>query len=87
MTHEGSRMTLYIRDERARTLASELAERQGGTVTEVVRAVLREAKRRLDDERMAKDAAARAVIAELRAMRRRPVAEEVLYDEKGLPVL
>lgn len=80
-------MALYIRDDRVRRLASELAERQGKSITEAVRAALLEAKHRLEQDRAQRDAEARAVIRELRAMRRRPVREDVLYDEQGQPRL
>jgi hypothetical protein len=80
-------MALYIRDDGVRQLASELAERQGKSVTETVRAALLDAKQRLERDRAQRDANARAVIEELRAMRRRPVREDVLYDEQGQPRL
>jgi len=80
-------MALYIRDDAVRQLASELAKRQGRSVTETVRAALMQAKDRLEQDRAARDARARAVIEELRAMRRGPVREDVLYDEQGQPRL
>jgi hypothetical protein len=80
-------MALYIRDDRVRRLARDLAERQGRSVTETVRAALLEAKQRLEQGRGQRDAEARAVIEELRAMRRGPVREDVLYDEQGQPRL
>ena len=80
-------MALYIRDDAVRQLASELAKRQGQSVTETVRAALLEARARLEDDRTTRDARARAAIEELRAMRRRPVREDVLYDEQGQPRL
>jgi hypothetical protein len=80
-------MALYIRDDGVRQLASELAKRQGQSVTETVRAALLEAKHRLERDRAERDARARAVIEELRAMRRGPVREDVLYDEQGQPRL
>ena len=80
-------MALYIRDDAVRQLASELAKRQGQSVTETVRAALLQAKARLEDDRATRDAQARAVIEELRALRRRPVREDVLYDEQGQPRL
>jgi hypothetical protein len=80
-------MALYIRDDSVRRLASELAERQGQSVTETVRSALLEAKQRLEQERVQRDAKARAVIEELRAMRRGPLREDVLYDEQGQPRL
>ena len=80
-------MALYIRDDGVRQLASELAARHGRSVTETVRAALLEAKERLEQNRARRDATARAVIAELRAMRHGPVCEDVLYDEQGQPRL
>jgi len=80
-------MALYIRDDGVRQLASELARRQGRTVTETVRAALLEAKHRLEHDQAERDARARAVIEELRAMRRGPVREDMLYDEQGQPRL
>jgi len=80
-------MALYIRDDAVRQLASELAKRQGQSVTEAVRSALLQAKEKLEQDRAARDAQARAVIEELRAMRRRPVREDVLYDEQGQPRL
>jgi hypothetical protein len=80
-------MALYIRDDAVRQLASELAKRQGQSVTETVRAALLQAKKKLEQDRAARDAKARAVIEELRAMRRGPVREDVLYDEQGQPRL
>jgi hypothetical protein len=80
-------MALYIRDDAVRQLASELPKRQGQSVTETVRAALLQAKEKLEDDRTARDAQARAVIEELGAMRRNPVREEALYDEQGQPRL
>jgi hypothetical protein len=80
-------MALYIRDDSVRRLASELAERQGQSVTETVRSALLEAKQRLEQDRAQRDAKARAVIEELRTMRRGPVREDALYDEQGQPRL
>jgi hypothetical protein len=60
---------------------------QGQSVTETARAALLQAKERLELDRTARDARARAVIEELRAMRRGPVREDVLYDEQGQPRL
>jgi hypothetical protein len=80
-------MALYIRDDGVRRLASELAKRQGLSVTETVRTALLEAKRKLERNRAQRDAHTRAVIAELRAMRRSPVREDALYDEQGQPRL
>jgi hypothetical protein len=80
-------MALYIRDDGVRQLASELAARQGRTVTETVRTALLEAKEKLEQRRAQRDAQARVVLKELRAMRRGPVREDVLYDEQGQPRL
>jgi hypothetical protein len=80
-------MALYIRDDAVRQLASELAKRQGQSVTETVRAALLQAKAKLEQDRAARDAKARAVVAELRAMRRGPVREDAIYDEQGQPRL
>jgi hypothetical protein len=80
-------MALYIRDDKVRELAAQIAERQGVTVTEAVRAALLEAERRLDQNRAERDAEARKVILKLRAMREKPLREEVLYDEFGQPIL
>jgi hypothetical protein len=80
-------MALYIRDDRVRQLASELAARQGKSVTETVRAALLEVKQKLERDRAQRDREARALIEELQAMRRRPVREDVLYDEQGQPRL
>jgi hypothetical protein len=80
-------MALYIRDDGVRQLASELAARQGRTVTETVRMALLEAKEKLEQRRAQRDAQARVVLKELRAMRRGPVREDVLYDEQGQPRL
>ena len=79
-------MALYIRDDSVRELAAALARRQGRTVTETVRAALLDAQGRLDEKLATRDAEARDAIAKLRAMRRRPVREEALYDEQGQPV-
>ena len=67
--------------------SSELAARQGKSVTETVRAALIEAKEKLEQGRAQRDAQARAVLKKLRAMRGRPVREDVLYDEQGQPRL
>ena len=68
-------------------MAAKLEEQQGLTVTEAVRAALLEAQRRLEQDRVARDAEAREVICKLRAMRHGPVREEVVYDEFGQPTL
>ena len=80
-------MALYIRDDAVRQLASELAKRQGQSVTETVRAALLQAKAKLEADRAARDAKARAVIEDLRAMRRGPVREDAIYDDQGQPRL
>ena len=80
-------MALYIRDDAIGQLAREIARRQGRSVTETVRAALLELEEKLGRDRAKRDAEARAVIDELRAMRRRPVREDVLYDEQGQPRL
>jgi hypothetical protein len=80
-------MALYIRDDGVRQLASELAARQGKSVTETVRTALLEAKEKLEQGRAQRDAQARAVLKKLRAMRGGPVREDVLYDEQGQPRL
>jgi hypothetical protein len=80
-------MALYIRDDAIGQLAREIARRQGRSVTETVRAALLELEEKLERDRAKRDAEARAVIDELRAMRRRPVREDVLYDEQGQPRL
>jgi hypothetical protein len=80
-------MALYIRDDAVRQLASELAKRQRQSVTETVRAALLQAKAKLEADRAARDAEARAVIEELRAMRRGPVREDAIYDDQGQPRL
>jgi hypothetical protein len=80
-------MALYIRDDAVRQLASELAKRQGQSVTETVRAALLQAKEKLEADRAARDAKARAVIEDLRAMRRGPVREDAIYDDQGQPRL
>lgn len=80
-------MPLYIRDNRVRELAQELAARQGKSVTDAVRTALLEAKQKLERERAERDAEARAVLEELRRLRRAPVREDELYDEQGQPRL
>jgi hypothetical protein len=80
-------MALYIRDDAVRQLASELAKRQGQSVTETVRAALLQAKAKLEQDRAARDAKARAVVEELRAMRRGSVREDAIYDDQGQPRL
>ncbi len=80
-------MALYIRDDAVRQLASELARRQGQSVTETVRSALLQAKERLEDDRATRDVRARVVIEELRALRRSPVREDTIYDEQGQPRL
>ena len=56
-------------------------------MTKTGRSALPQAKEKLEDERAARDAKARAVIKELQAMRHGPVREDVLYDEQGQPRL
>jgi hypothetical protein len=80
-------MALYIRDDKVRELAAQIAERQGVTVTEAVRAALLQVQRRLERDRAQHDAEARKAILKLRAMREEPLREEVLYDEFGQPML
>lgn len=83
-------MPLYIRDERIKTLAEEVARLGGTTMTEAVRMALVEAKKKIEDDRQARRAEADAALAELRALvaeRGRPIDENILYDERGDPVL
>jgi hypothetical protein len=80
-------MALYIRDDKVRELAAQIAERQGVTVTEAVRAALLKVQHRLERDRARRDAEARKVLLKLRAMREKPLREEVLYDEFGQPML
>lgn len=81
-------MPLYVRDEMVRALAARLAERRNCSVTEAVRAALREALAHDAAERNARREAARAILAEFDAApgRRLDFDDRDLYDENGLPV-
>lgn len=83
-------MPLYIRDERIKALAEEVARLQGTTMTEAVRASLAETKRRIvadRDERRARADAALAEFHRMLAKRGKPLDENILYDEQGNPIL
>ena len=82
-------MGLYIRDEQVRTLAKQLADKRGQTVTEVVRRAL---QREADDE----DQRVREKLAALKEIQARVAAlpelrpgftDDDLYDEDGNPIL
>jgi antitoxin VapB len=82
-------MGLYIRDEQVRTLAKQLADKRGQTVTEVVRRAL---QRETDDE----DQRVREKLAALKEIQARVAAlpelrpgftDDDLYDEDGNPIL
>ena len=64
-----------------RQLASELAQRQGQSVAEAVRSALLQAKEKLEHDRAARDAQARAVIDELRARRNRSGGYWIAKDD------
>jgi len=81
--------TLNIKDEKVRELAKDLADRRGTSMTGAIRSALEEA---LAAEIGRRDADADAVVARLEAISRRSaarpepfLADEDLYDARGLP--
>lgn len=81
-------MPLYIRDDDVKTEAERLAARRHCTMTEAVRAALREANLRLDAERAERERRLDEALARLDALPRRQVASDHdLYDDEGTPVL
>jgi len=83
-------MPLYIRDDRIKALAEEVAKLQGTTMTEAVRAALAETKQRIEADRKSRRERADAALAKMRALiaeRGQPLDENMLYDENGNPVL
>ncbi|MDX1540954.1 MAG: type II toxin-antitoxin system VapB family antitoxin [Geminicoccaceae bacterium] len=83
-------MPLYIRDERIKALAEEVARLQGTTMTEAVRASLAEARRRIEADRDERRARADAALTKLQQMVKKsgkPLDENTLYDDQGNPIL
>ncbi len=81
-------MPRYICDD-VHALASRLARRRGGTLTDAVRAALQEALERPERERAEKLRRVDAILAELDTMpdRRPGFSHDDLYDDEGNPVL
>jgi hypothetical protein len=67
----------------------EVTERPGKTMVKgkKVRPPARPESQRRERERAERDRVARTLIEELRALRKEPVREDVLYDEHGQPRL
>lgn len=82
-------MGLYIRDDRVKALAAELAERRGCTLTDAVRTALEEQLKHLAEDRAEKLRRTRALAAAMRGLPElRPgFTDRDLYDEDGNPVL
>ena len=80
-------MPLYVRDERVREMAAQLADRRDCSVTDAVRFALTEALARDDAAREEKRRKARAILAKFDAAPRLSnFSAEDLYDEDGLPI-
>jgi hypothetical protein len=81
-------MPLYIRDDEVRSEAERLARSRHCTITEAVRAALRDANARLDAERAERERRLDEALARLDALPRRSVtSDRDLYDDEGMPVL
>jgi antitoxin VapB len=80
-------MSLNIKDPETHRLAKELADATGETMTEAVRAALRERLRRVHKEEMAERllAIGRDIAARLPDEIRYGNPDDLLYDENGLP--
>jgi hypothetical protein len=76
-------MALYIRHDKVRELAAQLAERQGLNLTEAAGGASRGAASPRPKSDEARDAEAREVIGTLRAIGHAAAREEVLDDEFG----
>ena len=81
-------MGLYIRDDRVRALAAELAARRGCTLTEAVRAALEDELERGAAQRQEKLRRTRAIIAAMKALPdlRPGFTDKDLYNDEGNPV-
>lgn len=82
-------MPLYIRDDRVKELATQLAALQHATVTDAVRDAL---ARRLDELRDERDERCRKIDEFLAALDAEPdlapgFTDKDLYDENGDPIL
>jgi hypothetical protein len=82
-------MPLYIRDDRVKKLATQLAALQRATVTDAVRDAL---ARRLDELRDERDERCRKIDEFLAALDAEPdlapgFTDKDLYDENGDPIL
>ena len=80
-------MPLYIRDDRIKALAEEVARLKGTTMTEAVRVSLAEAKERIEADRRRRRERAERALRELRSLGTERIDESILYDEQGNPVL
>lgn len=80
--------TMNIKDPEVHRMARELAARRSTSATGAVREALREALARDDEARASRVGMADrllAIAAEARALGLRPLTDDELYDERGLP--
>ena len=77
--------TLNIKDPEVHRLAHELARRRGTSATGAVREALREALERERTRREGVDEKLLAIGAAYRAAGGRPLTDDEMYDERGLP--
>ena len=81
-------MGLYIRDDKVRALAAELAARRGCTLTQAVRAALEDELARGAARREEKLRRTRAISAAMKTLpdRRPGFTDKDLYDDEGNPL-
>lgn len=80
-------MPLYIRDERVKLLAEEVARLTGTSMTEAVRDSLLETKNRIEADRDERRARLDRALRELRSLGTDQIDANILHDEDGNPVL
>jgi len=77
--------TMNIKDPEVHRMAHELARRRGTSATGAVREALREALERERERRVGVADRLMAIGAAYRAKGGRPLTDDEMYDERGLP--
>jgi len=81
-------MPLYVRDDEVRDLANRLARHRKSNVTEALRAALKEALEREEEELVERRGRIAAILRRFKGAERRPgFTDRDLYDETGMPIL
>jgi antitoxin VapB len=81
-------MPLYVRDDEVRRLANLLAQRRNSNVTEALRAALKEALQREEEDLTERRKRLEEILGRFGGPEERPgFSDSDLYDESGTPIL